>query len=516
MPLLRKGVPLPVLGIDFSKPASFLDPRAGFPQNMRYWRNTLRKRAGKSNVGSVVADSTQIMGLGTLDLGAQSIKYTIRNSKAKMEKFDTGTNDWVSIAITDFTGGDEDFFSYATVTESGLLIISNFIDAIRKWNGAGNASALGGTPGRAKYMTYLSPYLLLAYVNEAGNINPWKVKWCDTDNPEVWSGGNAGSALLSSEPSPIQNIKKLNDFVVGYKKDSLWLGRKVDPPDIFQFDMIKTGIGLAAPRALAEAEGLHYFMGQNDFFSWNGIRENPIGGPVREQVFDLIDRSKINRCFAEHVQEETEIHFYIVYSGYNWPRNVWKYNYRTGYWYYDTCDEMTAALKWERINTQSWDATSGTWNQQQQSWDSGILVAAWEEILLGRSNGYVGKLDYTTTDDFGVAVDSQFPTKDFTSERGMEFDERWLQLDVWARGVGNLYVDYSVDEGVTWTNIPYTSSQAYIDMDGTMRKYEMWLDVMSPKIRFRFRCPGSRETWYLQQFIPYYLGNEAETRTFRQ
>ncbi len=512
MPLLKKGVPLPVLGIDFSKPATFIDDRNGFPQNMRYWRSLLRKRPGKSFVGSQITGG-QIMGLGTLDLGAQNIKYTIRNSKTRMEKFNTSTLDWESIAITPFGGGDEDFFSYATVTESGIIVITNYVDVIRKYNGSGNAQVLGGSPGRAKYCTYLSPYLLLAYIDDGITVNPWKIKWCDTDAPEVYTGGNSGSVLLSSDPSPIQNIKKLNEFVIGYKKTSLWLGHKVDPPDIFEFDLIQTGIGLAAPRALAEAEGLDYFMGENDFFSFNGIRTTPIGGHIRAQVFDSIDRTKINRCFAIHVQEETEIHFFLIFSGDNWPKNVYKYNYRTGYWFYDTCDELTCALKWERISTQSWDTTPGTWDQQQGAWDSATRVAAWEEILLGRTDGLVGKIDYGTTDDFGIAVDAQFPTKDFTGEQ-VEYDQRWLQLDVWARGPGKLYVDYSIDEGDHWINIPFTSSKAYIDMDSIFRKYEMYFDVINDKIRFRFRNKESRETFYIKEFMPYYLAT-TEIKTFR-
>lgn len=506
MPLLRKGILIPCEGVDFSAPAMFINDRAGFPQNMRFFRNEIRKRPGKTLLGGVASDSTQIMGFGKLELSTGS-KFLVRASKAALEKYNTSTLVWDSIASTAFTGGDEDFFSFATVTEDDILIITNGFDKPRKWVGSGNNAVLGGSPPYAKYCTYLSPYVLLAWLTEAGDYKPWKVAWCDTNAPETWSGGNSGSALLSAEPSPIQNIIKLNEFVAAYKKESLYLGRKVETSDVFIFDTVKTGIGLASPRAVAEAEGQHFFMGANDFYVWNGIREQSIGRALRDEVFSRIDRNKINRCFAVHVQELTEIWFFVVISGNSWPTEIWKYNYRNGFWYYDTCSSLTSAIKWEAVTTETWDDDSGAWDAAGDVWDSGLSVAKWEDIVFGDSGGYSYSLDYTTTNDNSVAVSAHFISKDFTGDQ-LEFMKRWLKLDLWGKGPGKLYIDYSTDEGSNWINIPYSSSQAYIDLGGTIIKYEMYFDIVAEKIRFRFRNAESDETFYLRNFYPYYLSRE--------
>ncbi len=231
------------------------------------------------------------------------------------------------------------------------------------------------------------------------------------------------------------------------------------------------------------------------------------GAPLRDEVFSRIDRQKTGRCFALHIQELTEIWFFVVVLGYSWPTEIWKYNYRTGFWYYDTCDQLTSAIKWEKVNTQSWDDSVGSWDSQQTIWDSGSSVAKWEDIVFGLSTGYTHNLDYTTTDDNGAAVAAWFISKDYIGDQ-LEFNKRWLQLDVWAKGPGKLYVDYSTDEGSNWTNIPFTSSQVYIDLTGTTTKYEMYFDVIAEKIRFRFRNAESGETFYLRNFYPYYLSRE--------
>lgn len=511
MPLLKKGVLLPVKGTDFSVPSSFVDDRNGFAYNLRYDKGLLRKRPGKTQQGAQTPDSDQITGYGVLETSDGS-KYLLRSSKRKIQALNTGTGVWTTISIISYAGGDNDFFDFANVPASNLIISTNYVNAMYKWTGSGNQALLGGTPPKAKYLTYLSPYVLAAFTDDGVSVEPWRVAWCGTGTPEVWSGGNSGEAILDDEPSVIQNIKKLNEFAAVYKKSSLYIGRKVDAPDIFRFDCIKTGLGLAAPRCIADA-GNHYFMSENDFHVWNGLRVDDIGAPVREHIFSRINRANLNRCFAVHVQTLYEIWFFIAVSSDSWPTEVWKYNYKLGFWYQDTCDGITAGVKWENTNVTTWDAAIGTWDQAQISWDEASQSQNAEQIMLGNSLGLSAYVDYSTTNDFGVPVSARFESKDFVAET-MERSERWLQLDVWAKGPGKLYIDYSDDYGDSWTNIPYQAAQSYIELDGTMRKYEMYFDVWAEHVRFRFRNEEDSETFYLKGFYAWYL-NREEVRSYR-
>jgi hypothetical protein len=508
MPLLRKGVVLPVKGIDFSVPATFIGDQYGFPKNMQYFRGQMMKGPGKTAFG--VNAASQIMGLTKLEIFS-GIKYLVRASKTRVQKWNTTTSIWDNISTAMFTGDDDDFFSFTNVVEDGLLLISNYVQAVQKWNGSGAVSALGGTPPKAKFMTYVSPYVLLGYTNDGNIVSPWNVQWCDTGTPEVWSGGNAGARLLSDEASPLQNIMRLNEGVVGYKKKSIWMGNKVDTTEVFHFDCVKTGMGLGASRAVADYPDGHLFMSEDDFFSFSGIRPESIGGPVRDEVFGKIDRSKINRCFAVQIQQLSEVWFFIVVTGNEWPTEIWKYNYRSGFWYYDTCDAVTAAIAWERITSMTWDDDSGSWDSDLNFWDYGDSSAQWEQIVFGNSIGRSLALDFTTADDDGNAVEGIFETKDFSAET-LEKNKRWLQLDVWARGSkdAKLYVDYSIDHGDTWKNIPLDSSKAYITLTEKVVLYHIYLDVFGDQIRFRFRNKESGEVFAIESFYPYYLSKEQK------
>jgi len=476
MPLLRIPVLLPSMGMDYSRPATLIDNANCFPQNMSFSRGDITKRAGRSLFGDTAISGAPVMGYGTFYMGSGA-RHILRVSTNNLEKYNELTNVWDDIAVTPFSGDADDYFAFATVAESDLIAISNGVDNIRKWTGSGNQQLLGGTPPICKTMCYLSPYLILGNLIESGTPNPWKVAWCDTANPEIWTGGNSGSELLSDESSEIVRLKKLNEYAAAYKKDSLWLGR-LDVSDVISFDCVKTGIGIVSKNAVAEAEAVHYFMGYNDFYSWDSSGITPIGKGVRDEVFSTIDKTQLHKCFAVHAKDTTEIWFAVVTTGQTYPTQIWKYNYRYGIWYFDTIANITAGIEFE-----------------------GNAFA--ERTILGDSSGYSYRVDPTAHNDNGVAISSYVITKDFVADK-FEYEKRWLQIDLWAYGSATLYVDYSIDRGTTWTSL----SSATLEASMPIFPITLWFDVVSSHIRFRFRNAGDGEYFYLRKFFPYYLGRE--------
>lgn len=510
--LLREGILLPVEGQDFSVPGTMIGQRKGFPKNMRLLKGEMRKREGSALYGPTrIADSSQIMGLGVLETNA-GVKYLLRASKAKIEKYDTSTLDWTSIANVALTGGDDDLVNFINCTEWGYILITNYIDGIRKWTGTGNVSTFSNEAPGAKYGCYLSPYPVFAYIYSATDPSPWKIQWPDTTDPTDFDGGNSGSLLASWDPSPIKNIAPMGEYGAIYKRDSVGLLRPVEY-DIFNAIPIQTGgMGLYASRAFADIGSTHEYMGTNDFYAWNGSRPVSIGAPVRDEVFSKLNVKRVNRCFAMHVKKYKEVWFFIVTSGHDWPTEIWKHNYENNFWYYDTCDEITAMILWQRTSVGTWDGDSGTWDEAQDHWDDSTLSEESEELVFGDKDGYCRKFDPTLANDSGTAIEGWFESKDFV---GGAFEKytRWEQFDVWASGTygAKLYVDYSIDEGLNWTNIPYNStSYAYVTLTEKCTKFEFWLDVVAEKIRFRIRNAEAGEIFTLRQFMPYYLSREEK------
>lgn len=510
MPLLRKPVLLPTKGRDHSVPATLLDDRYGFSENMEARQGEMVKRQGKTIYGSApAASASPILGYGVLELNSLS-KYLVRATKSKIEKYDTSSGGWESISLADLTGGEDDLINFTVVSENGLLLSTNRLNNIRKWPGSGYMSDLGGSPPKASFMTYISPYVLLADVDDGISRNPWKIQWSDTGYPEIWSGGNSGAVVLGSEPSPIKNIARIDEFAAVYKKNSLWIGRKVDTADVFRFDMQKSGIGIASSRAFTDVNGIHYFMSTNDFYAWNGGSQvQSIGRAVRDKVFTELDYSKIGRCFAFHARGLKEIWFFVVTAGNSWPTVVWRYRYDTGCWYKDTCSEITAAIIWQKTAGITWDDGSGSWDDDIGPWDSGTKTQDSDELILGDSSGQSLKVDLNSYNDLGLVIKAVHETVDFFANK-FEYNERWLEFHFWAKGPGTLRIYYSTDNGDTWVNIPYSSANSAFSLTEKYTKYESYLDTVSPKIRFRFIEKTLKGTVYLRYFMPFWVEREEK------
>lgn len=509
MPLLRKPVLMPIVGLDYMNPSTMINDRGGFPKNIRLSRNNLRKREGKDLLQTgVMLGGLKVLHITQYPLASQ-VTRLIRFSPDNAEKYNTTTGAWDNITGADFTGSDTDFFS--TTTAEDQLIITNGVDNVRVYNDAGNTAdmvASSGNVPKAKFIEYNKGYLMMAYTTKVGTTYPTGVDWSDTGDITDWGSGNCGSSQLYHDPLPIRGMKNLNEFTMVYKKNSIYAGRLVDTSDVFIFDLLFTGIGLTSNRALVDYRGAHYFMGTDDFYVFKGVRPESIGdATIKREVFSRLDGPNQNKCFAVHVSEQDEIWFFVVISGYDWPTEIWKYNYRTGFWYYDTCDQLTAAAVYYSSASMAWNDLSGTWNAQAFRWDDKLATSESPLIVFGDTSGNVFRQNLLLHNDNGVAVDGSWESMDFTADK-FETYKRWLQLDFEAKG-NSVDIEYSTDYGSTWTSI---KNNYALTGDWPTSHYRVFFDIVARNIRFRFRNNRVGETFYLRQFYPYYLEREETNR----
>ena len=501
---LRKGELLPIKGYDTSVPSIFMKDGYAFPSDMHYEEGEMRRRDGKSRLGYPSIGNAKVLHLDTFKL-TSLVTRLMMHTRTNVHKYNTSSEAFEDVTGADLTGEDTDFFDSTTVTEQDLYIYTQFIDNVRKCDDVGVSRDLGGNPQKAKFCEYVTPYLLLANLSENGLHIPTKLKWSDTGNPEVWDDGNAGSILLTADPSPIRRVKKLGNNFFTYKAGMVYRGSLVSTSDVFLFQILSTGQGLFAPRAITEANEGHFYMGNSDFHFNDGVRIQDIGGPIRERVFGRLNTAAFQACWTMHVAEFKEVWFFIATSTSTLPNEIWKYKYDLGFWYRDTAHNLMTGTNYNVTKTVAWKDLIGTWLEQTWRWGDRSGQAAAPVQVFGDDRGLVLQRDPRIKTDYEYDVVGVLESRDYSGlgkDPGIEFDQEWLQLDFWASG-NTVDVYYSIDFGDTWKLIETKT------LTNSMKKYTSWFHVISPQIRFKFVNGDENGFFKIRSFVSYYL-DQAE------
>lgn len=498
---VKKGVPLPIAGLDTSKPGEYIDARSTPDcSNMELNRSIIRKRLGTVVLGSSLGE--RIMAYGVLQL--QTSIYVVRCGLTKVEVLNQASRTWSSIAHSVLTGLVTDRFDFAFPVLSGskIMVFTNGVNNIRKFTGSGNDADLGGSPPLALFCLAYKGYLLLAYVTSGGNVYTTRVQWSDTGAPETWGSGNAGSVDLVEDEPDITGVGAFGDFVTVHKETSIYVGYLVTTSDVFRFDRKATGVGTVSHDTIRSIPtGEQAFLAGDGIHLFNGITAPLIQSPIMDEMREQMNPQYIAASWAVVVRELDEYWVGVPIGSDTEPTTIYKYNYRTGQVYKDNRANICACTTYKKTTQLTWEDKTGTWDSDTTAWNDVIYLALNPTVILGDTSGNSTERS-AVTDDNGVAVSSYWISKDF-SIADIAKDEmgrmvRWSSIQAWAKG-NTLQIQYSTDAGSSWTNITtLTLSASYPGDDVPLYGY---FDVVSTQIRFKFSNAVVGESFVLEKFI---------------
>lgn len=122
---------------------------------------------------------------------------------------------------------------------------------------------------------------------------------------------------LLDSPGPIRAAAALGGDVVAYKPTSMYLGRYVGPPLVWQWTRIPGDIGCSGAESVVTIGTRHFFIGQDDIYLFDGTVPKPIGAPIREWFFSRL--SNINRDRILGVADLARDLVYWYYPSVNSP-----------------------------------------------------------------------------------------------------------------------------------------------------------------------------------------------------
>lgn len=499
----KLNIPLPSKGLVVDRPAEYADARsAASMRNMEINRNVLRKRLGSIALGATLGE--RIMRYFELQVG--SVTRLIRVGLTKVEEYDQTSNAWTSVTSTPLAGSTDDTVDFAFPLLAGqkIAVFTNGSDAIRKLSITGNDAALGGTPPKAKYMQAFGPYLVLAYITDAGDTFYSRVQWCDTGDPENWNpvGSDAGSVDLLEDPEDITGMGVFGRSLTIHKANAIYVGQLVTTSDVFQFDRKPTGVGAAAGATIANIpSGEQIFLAADGIHLFNGITAPLIDSPIQEELRETMNPQYLYTSCAIFVEELDEYWVAVPIGNETRPTTIFKYNWRTKQIYKDDRPgNITLGLYLNQDNL-LWSDFPVPFNSVTTRWNSRVLSSLNPVPIFGDSAGVSLKRTAISNDDGATAVDGYTDTKDFVAEDlgipDIDAMMRWKGIELWAKG-NSLKVYYSTDSGGSWN--PITTLTLAADYPSDDAPLNVYFDVVSSKIRFRFRNNTAGQTFDLKKY----------------
>jgi len=195
-----------------------------------------------------------------------------------------------------FTAGGQ--FYFATLLSK--LIITNMLDAPKKWDGTSELQDLGGNPPRAQFVVTHKNYLFMARSNEG----PSRLYFSSVLNIDEWPALN----FIDISPNDgdwITGLLPYDDYLIITKNRSVWLLVGGGPSD-FEVRRIHDGIGCVAPRSLVRVVDSFAFV------STEGIYLSDISTPTLiserlKETWKKLNRRRLHQIAAEYYDHKLRV-----------------------------------------------------------------------------------------------------------------------------------------------------------------------------------------------------------------
>lgn len=508
-PIKITGTLLPIVGIDTSLPPEYID---GAPdlQNVEVDRGTLIKRYGLSELGVTVSGAYPIQ--AGIEFRAGDQNHVLRIAQNAIEKWNSGAQDWDSILTSgtvslplNFTEADE--VVIATPFDGGqrIAVITTGADELLKYDGGTEVELLGGSPPKAKYAISFGAHLVLAHItDEGGNAYPNRVWWSRAGFPEQWDAvtTNAGFNTLTAG-GDITGLGIFGNYLAVHKQEVLYLGYAASSPAIL-FDAKYTPGTIAHNTIRMLPNGLMAYLAVDGIRFFNGGTSKLVDSTINLDIRQQLNLAYAYTAWGIVYQDVDEYWCAIPLGDEQVPTTIFRVNYKTGQIHKHVMTASRCAFYFKNTLELTWDQYVGLWDNATGRWNDGAGGSGFPNLVIGSNDGKTLKFDKAAADDDGVAIDAFYETKDFMNEHKGQFS-RWKRMELWAKGESVL-ISYSTDSGETWYDIEDVELDAEYPIDST--PIMIYFDVLSTKIRFRFKHDKLVGGFQLKQFLLYHTPRE--------
>lgn len=189
-------------------------------------------------------------------------------------------------------------------------------------------------------------------------------KWSDQDNNNQWTPSDlttAGDRTLTGG-SEIRFGMRTRGTNLLLADASVWTMTFVGGQDVFGFVQIAAGsAGIVSPNAGGDTDGVACWMGNGDFFMFDGVlRRIPRSDDIRQFVFDGMTVEQKEKCFWHPRTKHSE------------------------WWWFYPADAGLEITRYVKVNFKTWD-----WDIGLLDHTAGIDVGVFDRPLMASADGYL-------------------------------------------------------------------------------------------------------------------------------
>lgn len=467
-------------------------------------RAMLTKRPGYTQFPDDEAESLgdRIIGIFSAQ-DVSDVTYLYAATPTDVFEFD-GT-DWNQLTGGPLTGTDERLMSWEV--SQNAVVFSQGVDPVQIIAFAGTTYvALDTDCPPARYLTRFADRLYIAHTLESAAAKPFRVRRSVAQDHTDWIGVGAGFTDLAEFPYHIKGMRKLHSQLAVYTEQAISIGtRTEDPGAPARFDPVVTDVGLYIPLSLRGRNDLHFFVGNDDFYSFNGNQIESIGWAIRDSVYPVLNINKLHMGFGEILYDSQEYLAFLATGSSEIPNMVWTYNFARRIFYPWSVNGPCCSTRHRLSSGTQIDDLIGTIDEQTYEFDAASAQEGYPALLTGHDDGKIYRWGMDSLSDAGVSIPCYWQSKDFTAKdigapQNEKITMKALHIRYKQTGVAaTLTIDYSIDGGSTWLGTEVVSLIAGVSGVSTASAFRQ---VTGDQVRFRMANNTVDETFQIIEFIP--------------
>jgi hypothetical protein len=167
--------------------------------------------------------------------------------------------------------------------------------------------------------------------------DPLLFRWSDQEDAANWtpSATNQSGSLRLSRGTKIVAVEQSNQAVNIWTDSSLYNLQFLGGQAVFGAELIGDNISIASQNAVAFANGVSYWMGNDKFYKYDG-RVQTLNCSLLRYIFNDINVGQLEQVFAGTNKEFNEVWWFYCSGGSTTIDKYVIYNYEYNIWYYGT------------------------------------------------------------------------------------------------------------------------------------------------------------------------------------